>query len=151
MTQDNENPEEVSRQDYGYWLQMTTRWADNDVYGHVNNAVYFNYIDSVVNQFLIENKLLDIHQSAAIGLVVQSQCRFFYPLSYPGEVDCGLRVRHLGQTSVGYEVGMFPAGAQAVAAIGGFTNVFVDRHQRQPCPIPEPVRHALQTLTPMME
>ena len=77
----NEHPEEVSRQDYLYWQKITTRWADNDVYGHVNNAVYFNYIDSVVNQYLIENSLLDIKKSPAIGRVVHSQCRFFHSLA----------------------------------------------------------------------
>jgi acyl-CoA thioester hydrolase len=142
----DEKPEETSRQDYLYWQRVTTRWADNDVYGHVNNAVYFNYIDSVVNQFLIENSLLDIKDSPTIGLVVQSQCRFFHPLAYPGQVDCGLRVRHLGTTSVGYEVGMFAEDIEAAAAIGGFTHVFVDRQQRRPCPVPDRVRKALQAL-----
>ena len=147
----NEHPEEVSRQDYLYWQKITTRWADNDVYGHVNNAVYFNYIDSVVNQYLIENSLLDIKKSPAIGLVVQSQCRFFHSLAYPGQVDCGLRVRHLGTSSVGYEVGMFAEGVEVAAAIGGFTHVFVDRQQRRPCPVPDQVRQALQALVSTVE
>jgi len=139
-------PSDVSRSDYRYWQQVSTRWVDNDAYGHINNAVYFTYIDSVVNQFLIEHQLLDIQNSEAIGLVVQSQCRFFQSLSYPGVVDCGLRVTHLGNSSVSYEVGMFAKGDEAVAAIGGFTHVFVDRLERRPQPMPEPVRSALSTL-----
>ncbi len=78
-----------SREQYRYWQSVSTRWMDNDAYGHINNAVYYSYIDSVVNQFLIEHQLLDIEKSDSIGLVIQSQCRFFQPLSYPGRVDCG--------------------------------------------------------------
>jgi acyl-CoA thioester hydrolase len=139
-------PLDYSRGDYRYWQQVSTRWVDNDAYGHINNAVYFSYIDSVVNQFLIEHQLLDIEKSEAIGLVAQSQCRFFQSLSYPGTVDCGLRVTHLGNTSVSYEVGMFAQGKETAAAVGGFTHVFVDRSQRRPRPLSEPMRSALSTL-----
>jgi len=139
-------PSDSSRSDYRYWQQVSTRWIDNDAYGHINNAVYFTYIDSVVNQFLIEHQLLDIQNSEAIGLVVQSQCQFFQSLSYPGVVDCGLRVKHLGNSSVSYEVGMFAQDKKTVAAVGGFTHVFVDRLERRPQPMPEPVRSALSTL-----
>jgi len=119
---------------------------DNDAYGHINNAVYYSYIDSVVNQFLIEHQLLDIEKSDSIGLVVQSQCRFFQPLSYPGRVDCGLRVTQLGNSSVSYEVGMFAEAEAAAAAVGGFTHVFVDREARRPCPLSGRIRSALQRL-----
>lgn len=132
-------PSDHSRGDYRYWQQVSTRWVDNDAYGHINNAVYFSYIDSVVNQFLIEYQLLDIEKSEAIGLVAQS-------LSYPGIVDCGLRVTHLGNSSVSYEVDMFAQGEEVAAAVGGFTHVFVDRDQRQPRPLPEPMRSTLSTL-----
>ena len=135
-----------SREQYRYWQSVSTRWKDNDAYGHINNAVYYSYIDSVVNQFLIEHQLLDIQKSDSIGLVVQSQCRFFQPLSYPGRVDCGLRVTHLGNSSVSYEVGMFAAAEAAAAAVGGFTHVFVDREARRPCALSVPVRSALQSL-----
>ena len=135
-----------SRGDYWYWQQVSTRWVDNDAYGHINNAVYFSYIDSVVNQFLIEHQLLDIEKSEAIGLVVQSQCQFFQSLSYPGIVDCGLRITHLGNSSVSYEVGMFAQGEEVAAAVGRFTHVFVDRDQRRPRPLPEPMRSTLSTL-----
>ena len=139
-------PSDYSRGDYRYWQQVSTRWVDNDAYGHINNAVYFSYIDSVVNQFLIEHQLLDIEKSEAIGLVAQSQCQFFQSLSYPGIVDCGLRVTHLGNSSVSYEVGMFAQGEEVAAAVGGFTHVFVDRDQRRPRPLPEPMRSTLSTL-----
>ena len=135
-----------SREPYRYWQSVSTRWKDNDAYGHINNAVYYSYIDSVVNQFLIEHQLLDIQKSDSIGLVVQSQCRFFQPLSYPGRVDCGLRVTHLGNSSVSYEVGMFAEAKAAVAAVGGFTHVFVDREARRPCALSVPVRSVLQSL-----
>ena len=135
-----------SREQYRYWQSVSTRWKDNDAYGHINNAVFYSYIDSVVNQFLIEHQLRDIQKSDSIGLVVQSQCRFFQPLSYPGRVDCGLRVTHLGNSSVSYEVGMFAEAEAAAAAIGGFTHVFVDREERRPCPLSGAVRSALQSL-----
>ena len=141
----SQNPDH-SREPFRYWQQVSTRWMDNDAYGHINNAVYYSYIDSVVNQFLIEHLLLDIEKSDSIGLVVQSQCRFFQPLSYPGQVDCGLRVTHLGNSSVSYEVGMFAEGEEAAAAVGGFTHVFVDREARRPCPLSGVVRSALQGL-----
>ena len=139
-------PSDYSRGDYGYWQQVSSRWVDNDAYGHINNAVYFSYIDSVVNQFLIEHQLLDIEKSEAIGLVVQSQCQFFQSLSYPGIVDCGLRITHLGNSSVSYEVGMFAKDEEVAAAVGGFTHVFVDRDQRRPRPLPGPMRSTLSTL-----
>lgn len=135
-----------SREHYRYWQSVSTRWKDNDAYGHINNAVYYSYIDSVVNQFLIERQLLDIEKSDSIGLVVQSQCQFFQPLSYPGRVDCGLRVTHLGNSSVSYEVGMFAEAEAAVAAVGGFTHVFVDREARRPCALSVLVRSVLQSL-----
>ena len=135
-----------SREHYRYWQSVSTRWKDNDAYGHINYAVYYSYIDSVVNQFLIERQLLDIEKGDSIGLVVQSQCRFFQPLSYPGRVDCGLRVTHLGNSSVSYEVGMFAEAEAAAAAVGGFTHVFVDREARRPCALSVPVRSALLSL-----
>ena len=135
-----------SREHYRYWQSVSTRWKDNDAYGHINNAVYYSYIDSVVNQFLIQHQVLDIQKSDSIGLVVQSQCQFFQPLSYPGRVDCGLRVTHLGNSSVSYEVGMFAEAEAAVAAIGGFTHVFVDREAGRPCALSVPARSALQSL-----
>ena len=117
----------------------------------VKTWVCFKCVSNAVNQYLIVSSVIDIKKTAAIGLVVQSQYRFFHSLAYPGQVDCGLRVRHLGTSSVGYEVGMFAEGVEVAAAIGGFTHVFVDRQQRRPCPVPDQVRQALQALVSPVE
>ncbi|MEK9784914.1 MAG: thioesterase family protein [Gammaproteobacteria bacterium] len=143
---DEVHPRDTARKVYRYWLTLSTRWGDNDVYGHVNNAVYFTYIDSVVNQFLIEGKALDIHHGEVIGLVVSSECQFFKPLAYPGEVNCGLRVQRIGTTSVTYDVGLYAAGDATPAAVGGFTHVYVDRLDRRPQPVPTVLRRALASL-----
>ncbi len=137
---------EATRKDYGHWLQIPTRWMDNDVYGHVNNVVYYSYFDTVINAYLIEAGKLDIEHGPVIGLCVESQCRYFKPLSFPDRIDAGLRVARLGSSSVRYEVGLFRAGDDAPAASGHFVHVFVDRAGRRPTPIPEPMRSALAML-----
>ena len=139
-----ETPE--TRADYGHWLQIPTRWMDNDVYGHVNNVVYYSYFDTVINAYLIEAGKLDIHAGPVIGLCVESQCRYFQPLAFPDLIDAGLRVGRLGSSSVRYEIGLFRAGDEAPAAAGHFVHVFVDRAGRRPTPIPEPLRGALARL-----
>jgi acyl-CoA thioester hydrolase len=136
-----------TRADYRHWLQIPTRWMDNDVYGHVNNVVYYSYFDTVINAYLIEAGGLDIETGPVIGLCVESQCRYFQPLAFPDRIDAGLRVGRLGTTSVRYEVGLFKAGEDAAAAAGHFVHVFVDRASRKPTPIPEPMRAALAKLT----
>lgn len=136
-----------SRADYGHWLEIPTRWMDNDVYGHVNNVVYYSYFDTVINAYLIEAGKLDIEQGPVIGLCVESQCRYFKPLAFPDRIDAGLRVGRLGSSSVRYEVGLFRSGDEAAAAAGHFVHVFVDRAGRKPTPIPEPMRSALARLT----
>jgi len=135
-----------SRGDYGHWLEIPTRWMDNDVYGHVNNVVYYSYFDTVINVYLIEAGKLDIEQGPVIGLCVESQCRYFKPLTFPDRIDAGLRVGRLGSSSVRYEVGLFRSGDEAPAATGHFVHVFVDRAGRKPTPIPEPMRSALARL-----
>ena len=137
---------EATRKDYGHWLQIPTRWMDNDVYGHVNNVVYYSYFDTVINAYLIEAGKLDIEHGPVIGLCVESQCRYFKPLSFPDRIDAGLHVARLGSSSVRYEVGLFRAGDDAPAASGHFVHVFVDRAGRRPTPIPEPMRSALAML-----
>ncbi len=137
---------EATRKDFGHWLQIPTRWMDNDVYGHVNNVVYYSYFDTVINAYLIEAGKLDIEHGPVIGLCVESQCRYFKPLSFPDRIDAGLRVARLGSSSVRYEVGLFRAGDDAPAASGHFVHVFVDRAGRRPTPIPEPMRSALAML-----
>src|SRR5579859_8013565 len=131
---------------YRYFLPITTRWKDNDVYGHVNNVEYYSYFDTVINSLLIRDGGLDIHAGPVIGLCAESHCRFLGPLAFPGTVDAGLRVAHLGKSSVRYEIGLYAEGAAAPAAEGWFVHVFVDRADRRPAPIPERLRGLLETL-----
>jgi acyl-CoA thioester hydrolase len=123
-----------------------TRWADNDVYGHVNNVVYYSWFDTAVNAYLIEQGALDIHAGAVIGLVIETQCNYFAPLAFPQTVEAGLRVAHLGSSSVRYEVGLFAQGQEAAAACGHFVHVYVDRETRRPMPLPAPLKATLETL-----
>ena len=136
----------AGRKDFFYWQSISTRWGDNDIYGHVNNAVYFTYIDSVVNQFLIEKRLIDIQNGDLIGLVVSSQCQCFATLNNPGRVDCGMRVARIGNSSVTYSVGLFAHDNDEAVAIGGFTHVYVKRDDRRPCALPDGLRSALGKL-----
>jgi acyl-CoA thioester hydrolase len=131
------------REDYKHFLAIPTRWMDNDVYGHVNNVVYYAYFDTVVNQYLVEAGVLDIHHGQVIGLVVETLCRYFQPLAFPDVIDAGLRVGRLGRTSVRYEVAIFRCGDDEPAAAGHFVHVYVDRQTRRPVPLPEPMRAAL--------
>ena len=124
---------------------LTTRWADNDVYGHVNNVTYYAYFDSIINLYLIREGGLDIHGDV-IGLIVASSCQFHASLAYPDELVGGLRVTKLGNSSVTYEVTIAKAGAERVAATASLTHVFVDRATQRPTPIPEPIRAALARL-----
>jgi len=134
------------RDRYRHFRTIQTRWRDNDVYGHVNNVVYYSYFDTVVNAFLIEAGVLDIAQSPVIGLAVESLCGFRKEITYPETVDAGLRVGHLGRTSVRYEIGLFREGDDEPAATGYFVHVYVDRESRKPVPLPAPMRAALTPL-----
>jgi len=134
------------RDSFGYFHSITTRWKDNDVYGHVNNVEYYSYIDTTSNEYLIRHGVLDPERGQAIGLVVESMCQFFSPLSHPDVLECGLRVAHLGRSSVRYEVGIFSAGEVDAAAVGYQIHVFVDRHTRKPTAIPDDMREAMQKL-----
>ncbi len=133
--------------DFAYRTSLDTRWMDNDAYGHVNNVVYYSFFDTIVNRWLIERDLLSVDTSAAIGLVVETKCEYFGSLAFPDRVLAGLRVAHIGTSSVRYEIALFRDAANAPAAAAGyFVHVYVDRVSRRPVPIPEPVRHALTTL-----
>jgi acyl-CoA thioester hydrolase len=134
------------RSAYRAFRGIATRWADNDAYGHVNNVVYYAWFDTVVNAHLIESGLLDIERSPAIGLVVETRCHYFAPLAFPQTVEAGLRVAHLGRSSVRYEIGLFAPGAPTTAAHGHFIHVYVDRATRQPVALPAPLRELLSTL-----
>lgn len=135
-----------TRADYRHFLQIPTRWMDNDVYGHVNNVVYYSYFDTVINRYLIDEGVLDIHQGGVIGLAIETQCRFFKSLTFPDIVDAGLRVGKLGNSSVRYEIGLFTQGEPDIAAAGHFVHVFVDRETRRPTPIAGALRQALAAL-----
>lgn len=131
---------------YKYFQNISTRWMDNDVYGHVNNVVYYSYFDTVINSWLIAEGGLDIHAGLQIGLCAESHCSFMAPLVFPQMVEAGLRVDKLGRSSVRYGVGLFAAGAHKPAAEGWFVHVFVDRATRKSSPIGETMRAALETL-----
>ena len=139
-----EAPERRDR--YRHFLEIPTRWMDNDVYGHVNNVVYYSYFDTVVNGYLISSGSLDIERSPIIGLVVETQCRFFKPIAFPDTVHAGVRVARLGNSSVRYEIGLFRNDESAAAAQGHFVHVYVDRETRRPAGLPEEMREALQKI-----
>lgn len=137
---------EETRAAYGHFRTLATRWMDNDIYGHVNNATYYSFFDTAINLYLIEHGGLDIAHGPVIGLAVETHCQFHRALAFPEPIDAGLRVGKLGNTSVRYEVGLFSPGGATVAASGYFVHVFVDRESRRPTPLPPPLRSALQRL-----
>lgn len=147
MSADPPKPQE-NRARYRHFQAIPTRWGDNDIYGHVNNVVYYSYFDTVVNTYLIERGALDIRDSAVIGLAVESLCTFKKELTYPETIDAGLRVGRLGHTSVRYEIGLFRAGEDDPAATGYFVHVYVERATRKPVALPEPLRRVLAPLVP---
>lgn len=136
----------LRRGDFKHIQTITTRWMDNDVYGHVNNVVYYSYFDTVVNQYLIEKGLLDTAKSPAIGLVVETRCSYFSPITFPDVVHAGLRVAKLGHSSVRYEIGIFRNEVPTVSAAGYFVHVYVDKESQRPVTIPEKIREALVAL-----
>lgn len=129
---------------YRHFHRITTRWMDNDAYGHVNNVVYYSYFDTVVNEYLISAGVLDPQRSPVIGLVVETQCRYFDELSFPQAVHAGLRVARIGSSSVRYEVGIFADDAVTACAQGHFVHVYVDAATRRPTALPPALRAALQ-------
>ncbi|WP_206999754.1 acyl-CoA thioesterase [Trinickia mobilis] len=131
---------------YPHFLTIPTRWMDNDVYGHVNNVVYYSYFDTVVNEYLIRAGVLDFEGGATIGLVVETQCNYFAPLVFPDRVEAGLRVARLGSSSVRYEVGLFKEGGDDACSQGHFVHVYVDRLTRRPVALPDALRAALEPL-----
>ena len=135
-----------ARQAYPHFQTITTRWKDNDIYGHVNNVEYYSYFDTVINTYLILEGGLDIHAGGVLGVCAESHCRFLGSLAFPDSVDAGLRVAKLGNSSVRYEIGLFRTGAETPAAEGWFVHVFVDRVERRPTPLPAPMRAALEKL-----
>ena len=146
MTHPTARPEPAPRSDYRVFRPIATRWMDNDVYGHVNNVVYYSWFDTVVNGHLIESGALDIEHGATIGLVVETQCNYFSALAFPQTVDAGLRVSQMGRSSVRYEVGLFAQDQALTAAKGHFVHVYVDRATRRPTALPDKLKSVLEAL-----
>lgn len=135
-----------TRERYPHLFELATRWADNDVYGHVNNATYYSYFDTAVNRFLLDRGVLDLTGSEAIGVVVETGCRYSRSIAFPDLLDIGVRVARIGNSSVRYELAIFRRGDLDAAATGHFVHVYVDRQSRKPVPIPQAVRDALAPL-----
>ncbi|MBP7453116.1 MAG: acyl-CoA thioesterase [Ottowia sp.] len=139
-------PQAQPRDAYRAFRTITTRWMDNDQYGHVNNVIYYSWFDTAVNAHLIEQGALDTATGTTIGFVVETQCHYFAPLAFPQNVEAGIRVAHLGSSSVRYEVGLFAEGAPTTAACGHFVHVYVDRATQRPVPLPDALKAVLQPL-----
>ena len=135
-----------ARTHYRWFMTIATRWADNDAYGHVNNTVYYQWFDTAVNAWLVAAGLLDIEHGDPIGLVVETGCAYFSPLSFPGDVEVGIAVDRLGNSSVAYRIGIFGAGSVEASAQGNFTHVYVDRQSRRPASLPGDWRAKLESL-----
>lgn len=136
----------LHRNDYKHFYPINTRWMDNDIYGHVNNVTYYSYFDTAVNRYLIEHGGLDIHDAPIVGYVVSSNCNYLSGIAYPDEIEAGLRVVKLGNSSVTYGVGIFQKGEDKVCAYGEFVHVFVQRAENKSVPIPGAIRAALEKL-----
>ena len=142
----HEKPQATPRSAYKVFRSITTRWMDNDAYGHVNNVVYYSWFDTAVNAYLIEQGVLDIEHGQTIGLVIETRCNYFAPLAFPQTVEAGIRVAHLGSSSVRYEVGLFAQGEALSAAGGHFVHVYVNRETRRPTALPANLKTVLETL-----
>ena len=136
----------TDRDDYGTLRAIPTRWMDNDVYGHVNNVVYYSYFDTAVNGWLIERTGVDIRRLPAIGVVAETSCRFLSEISFPDLLHAGLRLEKLGNSSVIYRIGLFRGDARQACAVGRFVHVYVDAVARHVVPVPAEIRAALEDL-----
>ncbi len=139
-------PTPLRRQDFAVFKSIPTRWSDNDMYGHVNNVVYYSWFDTVVNTHLIEQGVLDPLTGQWVGLVVETQCNYFAPLAFPQTVDAGLRVGQVGRSSVRYEMGLFAQGVDVCAAQGHFVHVYVDKASQKPIALPQSLAQLVQHL-----
>ena len=135
-----------TRENYKYFHPIQTRWNDNDIYGHVNNVVYYAYFDTAVNMFMVDNAGFDPHDATAVGICPESHCNFHKSVAYPNKLEAGLRIDRLGNSSVRYEVAIFIAGDEEAAATGHFVHVFVDRETRKPVSIPAIIRSAMEII-----
>jgi len=139
-------PNVSHRNDSAFFLHIITRWMDNDLYGHDNNVTSSSYLDTVANSYLIQEGGLDIHHGDTIGFVVNSQCNYHSAIAFPDELEGGLKVNRLGNSSVEYGIGIFQKGAETTSADGTFTHVFVTRSDQRPTPIPAEIRRALESI-----
>ena len=148
MDQRTETPrrQPATREAYRHFVPISTRWMDNDVYGHVNNVTYYSFFDTAVAQFLIDAGVLEVQRSPVVGFVVETGCCYFSPVEFPDRITAGLRLGTAGRTSVRYEVGVFRNDENRASAEGHFVHVYVDRATRRPVPLPERLRAALETL-----
>jgi acyl-CoA thioester hydrolase len=135
-----------TRANYKHFLTIPTRWHDNDVYGHVNNVVYYSYFDTVVNDYLMRYGGLDYREGAVVGFVVETMCHYKKPLAFPESIEVGLRVAKIGNSSVRYEIGIFKQGDDEAAAVGHFVHVYVERAIQKPVAIPARFRNALEKI-----
>jgi acyl-CoA thioester hydrolase len=141
-----EAPSPASRPGFPFVCTIATRWTDNDVYGHVNNAIYYHWFDSAINRWLIEQGGLDVRQADVVGYIVRSECDYKASVSYPGDVEVGVAVERLGTSSVTYATGLFRPGEPEPCALARMVHVFVHRASNRPVPIPPPLRQALERL-----
>lgn len=139
-------PQASVRADYHFFAPITTRWNDNDIYGHVNNVTYYSYFDTIANTYLIEYGHLHIHQDEVVGFVVNSGCNYYAPIAFPDKLEGALRVNRLGVSSVEYGLAIFKEGEDVAVADGHFVHVFVNRHNNQSVPIPDMIRKALERI-----
>ena len=146
MSQLSSTKQDIQRVDYAYFKSISTRWVDNDVYGHVNNAVYYTYFDTVCNAFLIEKGGLDISSSPVVGFIVASSCQYVSPIKFPSQITAGMRVNRIGTRSVEYGVGIFRDDETTVSAHGTFTHVFVNRQSAKSENIPPKILAALSEI-----
>jgi acyl-CoA thioester hydrolase len=137
---------QITAAEYAHFLALPTRWMDNDVYGHVNNALYYAFFDTAINEYLIAEGGLDITAGTVVAFAAESQCQYLRPLAFPGTIEIGLRVGRLGNSSVRYELAIFKQGETLAAAAGYFVHVFVDRQTQKPVTIPTQIRSALERL-----
>ena len=140
-------PTPLKPSDYRHFLTIPTRWADNDIYGHVNNSVYYFYFDTVVNKWLVDAGLLRFGQTKTVGLVVETGCSYFAPITFPDNIDAGLRVTKIGNSSVRYEIGLFRNNATRASAQGHFVHVYVDKKTRKPRPLSQTMRTKLTEIS----
>lgn len=147
MTRPTDHPAPHPRSAYKTFIPITTRWMDNDQYGHVNNVVYYSWFDTAVNSYLIGHGALDIHHGSTIGLVVETHCNYFAPMSFPQAVQAGIRVAQIGVSSVRYDIGLFAGDAPQTHAHGHFVHVYVDKTTRRPvAALPEKLKTTLENL-----